>query len=100
MATPSEDSLKNLADTYAKGVTLAVLANQFGVSIPTVTKWVRNGGGVIRSRGQRKKGTVVTTTAAPVEVTDTVETFEPRNPCAEIDVNTEVAPRQIFQAEV
>ena len=66
MATPNEDQLKDLAATYAKGVTLAVLAQQFGVSIPTVTKWVRKGGGVIRSRGQRKKGTTVAVNAPAV----------------------------------
>lgn len=97
MATPTQDQLSDLAATYAKGVTLAVLANQFGVSIPTVAKWVVKGGGVIRSRGQRKKGTVTGATMAPVEMTNTVETFEPREAFVEPDVN--VFPRQIFQTQ-
>ena len=108
MATPNEDQLKDLVATYEKGVTLAVLANQFGVSIPTVTKWVRKGGGVIRSRGQRKKGTVtgrvssVTTTESAPEV---VPTATLTNPCEEVGpssdsfVDSESNGRQIFQME-
>lgn len=98
MATPNEDQLKDLVATYEKGVTLAVLANQFGVSIPTVTKWVRKGGGVIRSRGQRKKGTT-TGRASSVESVPTLST-----PKVEPTSDTFVVPeaqveRQIFQME-
>ena len=88
---PSEETLKDLAATYNKGVTLADLAHSLGVSIPTVTKWVRKGGATIRSRGQRKKGSF--TVGTPVEAVDPVETFEPRD---EI-VTSEPVARQIFQ---
>jgi transposase-like protein len=96
MTTPSEDQLKDLATTYAKGVTLAVLAQQFGVSIPTVTKWVRKAGGTIRPRGQRKKG-VVTTTSAPVAITVTAPDVEPTSDT--VFVPEAQVERQIFQME-
>ena len=96
MATPNEDQLKDLVATYEKGVTLAVLANQFGVSIPTVTKWVRKGGGVIRSRGQRKKGT---TTAVNTPVATTFSAPDVAPTSDKVFVPEAQVERQIFQME-
>ena len=99
MATPNEDQLKDLAATYAKGVTLAVLAQQFGVSIPTVTKWVRKGGAVIRSRGQRKKNRAVVTTAVTVPTPTFTNPCEEVGPSSDSFVDSESTGRQIFQME-
>lgn len=54
--------------TYETGVTLAQLSKDNGVSIPTMSKYVRQAGGTLRDRGRpSKQDTPVTT--PPVEET-------------------------------
>ena len=94
MATPSDEIVQDLVVSYERGATLAALANQLGVSIPTVTKWIRKGGANIRPRGQRKK---VTTVTASVAVTPTTESDVEVS--SDSFVDDKAVARTIFQAE-
>jgi hypothetical protein len=52
--TFTDEQYKEMAAAYTNGETLAKLADVFGVSIPTMSKYVFKGGARIRPRGQRK----------------------------------------------
>ena len=77
-----ESKFTLMAQMYDAGATLDSLAKQFGVTIPTMSKYVKKGGGTLRTRGQRRKykeknivaagGTVPTIAPAGPVTTDTV----------------------------
>jgi predicted transcriptional regulator len=50
----TDENYKEMATAYENGETLAKLADTFGVSIPTMSKYVSKGGARVRARGQRK----------------------------------------------
>ena len=80
----SDNEKKQMALDYEGGDSLKQLASRFGVSIPTMAKYVRAGGGNVRKPGTVRNGNgdfVKTVEAvntalaaqAPVEVVTTLE---------------------------
>lgn len=47
----TDNEKQAMAAEYTRGVGLATLSKNFGVSIPTMAKYVRAGGGVVRKPG-------------------------------------------------
>ena len=52
----TENEKKQMAADYANGDGLKVLADRFGVSVPTMAKYVRAGGGTVRKPGTVRVG--------------------------------------------
>jgi hypothetical protein len=50
----TDEQFKEMATAYTNGETLVKLADAFGVSVPTMSKYVFKGGARLRPRGQRK----------------------------------------------
>lgn len=63
------DAKGKFREIYELGISLTKLGADNGVSVPTMSKYVRDAGGTIRGRGRPKKA-VVETPATPVEVTE------------------------------
>lgn len=48
------EQYRQLAKAYTAGATLADLAEEMQVTIPTMSKWVVKGGAAVRSRGRTR----------------------------------------------
>lgn len=51
----SENEKRQMAEDYKDGDSLSMLATKHGVSIPTMARHVRAGGGAVRKRGMPKR---------------------------------------------
>jgi len=52
----TDNEKQRMAAEYAEGDGLRVLSQRFGVSIPTMAKYIRAGGGVVRKPGTVRQG--------------------------------------------
>ena len=81
----TENEKKQMAADYANGDGLKVLADRFGVSVPTMAKYVRAGGGTVRKPGTVRVGNgdfVKTVEAINVALTQPVEVVTTLEPVA------------------
>jgi hypothetical protein len=66
----TDNEKQTMAAEYALGTGLQTLASNFGVSVPTMAKYVRAGGGTIRKPGTVCKQAIV---AVEIAVPDLAE---------------------------
>jgi len=73
----NEDQVQKMVDSYTKaGLSLARIGADFGVSVPTIAKYLRAAGVEIRSRGRRQGSRNVPRVDAVVEMPAKEEVVE------------------------
>lgn len=90
----TDNEKKQMALDYANGDSLKQIAERFGVSIPTMAKYVRAGGGVVR-----KPGTVASGNGDFVKTVEAVNTaIEALNSMPKVEATPEptVAPSRVL----
>lgn len=69
----TDNQKQEFAAEYSRGITLQTLATRAEVSVPTMAKYVRAGGGVVRKQGSSYRKTPAVSTPVPTRVEELIE---------------------------